>query len=1035
MSETLADPERENLNAEWERQAEELLKRVADRVTAASLPVATYRFQFHKDFTFANAADLVPYLHDLGISHIYASPYLKARAGSTHGYDIVDPTQLNPEIGPESDYERMTTALHERGMGHLLDVVPNHMGVGSDENPWWQDVLENGPSSPYAVFFDIDWRPLKSDLQHKVLLPVLGAQYGAALEAGELQLHFGDGAFRLECYGRKYPLAPRSFATILRHRLDELQSRLTDDAASFEEFQSILTAISHLPRPYDSDPKRVEERLREKEVIKRRLHRLSEDCATVRQFIAENLEYFNGRQGEAASFDPLDALLQEQSYRLAYWRAAGDEVNYRRFFDVNELAAVSMERPDVFAKTHEFVFRLLDEGKVDGLRIDHADGLYAPTEYLWQLQKARCLQLCRREFEAEEHPGVTWEELSPVVDAKFDSRRRDGWNGPEMRPLYLVVEKILEGKETLPADWPVNGTTGYEFLNEVNWLFVDRAGEKAFDQCYAKFIGEHIDFEDLIYRSKRLIMNVSMAGEMHALGYKLDRISEQHRHSRDFTLSGLTHSLRDLVACFPVYRCYTTPGGVLGRDKKYIEQAVARARQRSPYVGGAEFDFIRDLLMLKLPAADDPKSHAGSGYDHEAVLRFIGRLQQFTGPVTAKAVEDTAYYNYHRLISLNEVGGDPRQFGADVDGFHQFNVRKLQSHPRALSATETHDAKRGEDTRVRIDVLSELPKRWKENVTRWARWNKRKKVTVAGKPAPSRNDEYLIYQTLIGTWPFESPTGDALAAYVDRLSQYMTKALREGKVSSSWISPNEAYEQAIREFLTAILVDDPPSAFRTDFEPLAREVAWCGILNSLGQQLLKVTAPGVPDIYQGTELWDFSLVDPDNRRPVDYGLRQRGLQEIQERTQRDRAGFVSELIQAPHDGRIKMFVLLEALEQRRRRSELFTTGEYLPLTIRGANAEHLCAFARRAGEQIAVVVIPRLLYKRGIRPENLPLGTDWWSGTEIALPMEMRNREWRHAFTGELLHSDRQAVLSAAETLQRFPVALLMHDPHETHSH
>ncbi|MGE0757199.1 MAG: malto-oligosyltrehalose synthase [Pirellulaceae bacterium] len=1008
----------------------EVVRRVQEIIEQTPLPVATYRLQFSRDFTFADATKLVPYLHNLGISHVYASPYLRSTKGSQHGYDIVDHTRLDPELGTDADFHALVGALRAHRMGHLLDLVPNHMGIGSDENSWWQDVLENGPSSPYAGFFDIDWKPLKPDLTNKVLLPVLGDQFGAVLESQQLVLQYADGAFTLQYYGRSFPIAPRSYAMILKHRLEELQRRLGEDHPHLLEYQSIVTSIGHLPGRDVVDPQSVLERQREKEVVKRRLQRLGDESPLVLQFIRENVAEFNGRAGDARSFDLLDALLNDQAYRLSYWRVAADEVNYRRFFDVNELAAVCMENPQVFERTHARVMQLLYDGQLDGLRIDHADGLYDPTGYLWDLQRCRFRQLCRKVWlELRDTTGLAATEPSPdecekwlrVFDKdreEFGARRQSGQPTPLSRPVYIVVEKILEGEEPLPGDWPVHGTTGYEFLNMVNGWFVCGRHDRQFDRIYRQFTRERRDFEELVYHSKRLIMRVSMAGELNLLGHQLDRLSEHDRRSRDFTENGLTHALREIVACFPVYRTYTREPRVLERDQRYIHQAVSRAKQRNPAVSQAVFDFIQDVLSLKYCESASPGVQA-------SVLEFVRRLQQFTGPVMAKSVEDTAFYNFHRLISLNEVGGNPQQFGMETEDFHAFNLSRLRNQPAALSATATHDTKRGEDTRARINVLSEMPQRWKDHVLRWARWNKRKKTKVDGEPAPSRADEYLLYQTLVGTWPFEAPRGPALTEYLARLHQYMTKALREGKAHSSWIAPNEAYERATLDFLTAILADEPLTGFRTDFEPFATQVAWAGIWNSLSQTLLKLVSPGVPDVFQGTELWDFSLVDPDNRRPVDYARRSEILTELDTPAEGSpsRAERARELVAAAPDGRIKLYLMAAVLRWRREHPELFAAGDYIAHETRGQHARQLLALTRRSGDLAFTAVVPRWTTTLCEAPGQPPLGLACWEDTQVVLSGDLATWHWRDLITGRDFAG---AALEVGEVLGDFPVGVLV---------
>lgn len=1013
--------------------ADEILRAVQRTIHELRRPRATYRVQFNREFTFRDAAELVPYWDALGISDVYASPYLKAVTGSTHGYDIVDHSTLNPDLGTADDFESFTAALDAHEMGHILDFVPNHMGVGTDENTWWQDVLENGPGSRYASFFDIDWNPLKPDLEYKVLLPVLGEQFGQVLESGQLRLEFSEGAFYVRYYNRRFPIAPTSFATVLRHRLDELTAKMPPDDPHFLEYQSILTALAHLPSRTETDPVQLEERNREKEIIKRRLQRLNDECPPLGDWIRENVALFNGREGDPRSFDLLDGLLDEQSYRLSFWRVAADEINYRRFFDVNELAAVCMERPEVFESAHAYVFRLLQQGQLDGLRIDHADGLYDPTAYLWQLQERRFLQLCRDEFErrfgapADDQPdrddlspSIAWPELETTLKERFAALRATDPCSPVLCPLYLVVEKILERNERLPDNWPIHGSTGYDFLNDVNGLFVSGANLKASNAVYAKFVGGKPNFSEIVYEAKRLILRASMSSELHMLGHYLDRISERNRWTRDFTLHGLIQALREVVACFPVYRTYTVGSGVLERDRRYVEQAVARAKRRSPETSGAVFDFVRDVLLLQGADAlsDDERRERQS---------FIGRFQQFTGPMMAKAVEDTSFYRFNRLVSLNEVGGDPERFGVGVAEFHQHNLERQSQRPFAMLATTTHDTKRSEDVRARIDVLSEIPEEWRRRTSHWTRWNKRKKCKVDGELAPSRNDEYLLYQALLGTWPFDPPHGDALQMYVARIQQYMTKAAREAKSVSSWIAPNEAYERAILDFIEAILCDDPMSAFRSDFEPFAREIATCGMWNALGQTLLKLTSPGVPDIYQGTELWEFSLVDPDNRHKVDYEARRRMLDELNTRRKEpaDRKSLAAELVAAAADGRIKMLIHLEALEFRRRFPELFTSGEYVPVQTAGSRADQICAFIRRTKIDVALVVVPRLMAQVSEPPRAAPVGSEIWSDTTLLLPGEFKHVRWKNLLTGEETAAGEEASLAVREVLRTFPVGLL----------
>lgn len=1004
-----------------------ILTSVSQYLMSRRCPGATYRVQFNQKFTFRQATDLVAYWQELGITDCYASPYLKATTGSRHGYDIVDHSKLNPELGSDADFQAFVAELRRYGMGHIQDFVPNHMGMASNDNIWFQDVLENGPSSQYATYFDIDWHPLKTDLEFKVLLPVLGNQFGRVLEDQELRLTFRDGSFQLHYFDRRFPIAPRSFELILRHRLDALTSRLGPDDHQLLEFQSILRAISHLPLRHEMSLERREERTREKEVIKRRLQRLCDECPEISQFINENVSLFNGQRGVPRSFDLLDQLLQEQAYRLSFWRVAADEINYRRFFDINELAAICMESPEVFSHTHRLVLRLLEDGHLEGLRIDHADGLFDPTAYLWQLQECRFLQLCRTHFQqlCRSDESIAWSEVEVHLRHRFAELREGRLPSPLLRSLYIVVEKILERTEELPDDWPVHGTTGYEFLNCVNGLFVDSTRTRELDAAYAKFIGQKLDFEEMVYEAKRLILKVSMSSELHVLGHQLDRISERNRWTRDFTRHGLIQALREVIACFPVYRTYTVARRILSRDQGYVQQAITKAKLRNPAVSSEVFDFIRSVLL-----------HVGdeSITEDEWTQRqeFVGRFQQFTGPMMAKSVEDTAFYRFHRLISVNEVGGDPKRLGVSIEEFHQQNLERQRHHPLGMLTTSTHDTKRSEDVRARIDVLSEIPTEWKNAVLRWARWNQVANYALDGNAVPSRNDEYLLYQTLVGAWPLLPPDHNELHRFILRIQQYMIKAVREAKQVSSWIAPNAEYEYALNRFIETILKDCRQNRFRRDFEVFVRRVSPSGLWNSLSQTLLKLTSPGVPDIYQGTELWDFSLVDPDNRRTVDYATRRRLLQDLladAEAHPKERRGFARQLVTEARDGRIKLYTIAQTLRIRRQRSPLFNAGEYIPLKAVGHGRDHVCAFARHAGKQWSVTAVPRLVASRVRNWDDAPIGPDFWQDTKLVFPNGLVIPPLRNAFTDEkVIVSAPANDLLVADVLQDFPVAFLVNE-------
>jgi len=956
------------------------------------VPSATYRLQFHAGFTFRDAARLVPYLDRLGITHCYCSSYLQAVAGSLHGYDVADPTAFNTEIGTEEDYRAFVEALGAAGMGQILDIVPNHMGIARSCNPWWQDVLENGPSSRHARVFDIDWQPVNQALQDKVLLPILGDQYGAVLERQEMGLGYRDGTFSIRYFETALPVAPRSYPRILRHRLDTLIADLGEEHAAVIELLSIITSLDRLPARTDLDPASISERQREKEVAKRRLSTLVSDSAEVRAFVEENVRLFNGELGDPASFDLLDQLLGEQAYRVAHWRVASEEINYRRFFDINELAAVRTEDPTVFEEMHQLVFRLLADGSVQGLRVDHVDGLYDPGDYLRRLQQ---------------HAQVL------------------GAASPD-RPFYIVVEKILALDEPLPADWPVAGTTGYEFANELNGLFVDRKNGRAFDELYRRFTGDRTAFAEVVYRQKRLIMQIGMASQVNNLAHRLNRLSETNRHYRDFTLYSLTHAIREIIACFPVYRTYVVAGDapVSERDQMYVERAVAQAKRRNPAATVLAFDFIRDLLLKR--AGHIPEAHAGE------YARFVTQFQQTTSPVTAKGIEDTALYLYTRLASLNEVGGEPSRFGVPPAHLHEWLERRQEEFPAALSATSTHDTKRGEDVRARINVLSELPGAWKAALAQWSRLNRRRRTVVEGQPAPDRNEEYLLYQTLVGTWPPEAIGQAPGAEYVERICAYMVKAVREAKRNSSWLNPRPAYEDAVTGFVRAVLDPVAGEAFLAELHPLAERVAHAGVWNSLAQTTIKIAGPGIPDFYQGTELWDLTLVDPDNRRPVDYALRCRMLEELASGGGAPlSAERLADLIAHRLDARIKLYTVHRALCTRRESPDVFQRGRYRPVAASGARASHVFAFARVLDDvpagggtrRVAIAVVPRLTTSLSADAVTPPIGAVW-GDTRIVLPDDLPPLAVTDVFSGAAHLTDARDI-AVGDLLARFPVALL----------
>jgi len=958
------------------------------------VPAATYRCQLNKLFTLEHAAALVEYLDALGITDFYSSPFLMARPGSLHGYDVTDQTRFNPEIGDEASFERLSNELKKHGMGLLVDVVPNHMCVSHPSNRWWWDVLENGPSSPYAPFFDIEWHPPRTEVANKVMLPVLGDQFGLVLERKEIQLTYSDGEFHVDFWGTPFPLAPRTWTLILEPAVARVREKLGRADERLEEFESIITALSHLADHTETDEARVQERRREKDVIRRRLSTLTESSSEVADSIREAIEHMNGATGDPRSFDRLERLLEGEPYRLSFWRVAMDEINYRRFFDINDLAAIRVEDPEVFSTVHALIFDLIGRGRVTGLRIDHPDGLFEPEKYFRFVQ-----------------------------DAAMSRIGPNGNGNPEgaQRTFYLAAEKILTGNEQLRAAWAVEGTTGYSFLNQLNGVFIDRTRDKAFLQLYRRFTGIAPQFEDLVFDSKRLILQVTMSSELNTLARALDRLSEQHRWYRDFTLASLTDALREVVAAFPVYRTYIRADDKEPdpEDRRQIDLAINEAMTRNPAISGSVFEFIRNVLLLRHPEGLDDAQRAERH-------RFAMRFQQLTAPVMAKGVEDTAFYRYYPLASLNEVGGSPERFGVSVTAFHRRNLIRARVWPRAMSTTSTHDTKRGEDVRARLNVLSEMPAEWFRAIRRWREMNRPGKTLMDGEWMPGANEEYLFYQSLVGTWPLAPMDAEAHACYVARIQGYMEKALHEAKVHTSWISPNAEYEQAVRRFIDRALDPSPGNAFLEDFQSFHGPIARAGIWNSISQVLLKIASPGVPDFYQGNELWCFDLVDPDNRRPVDFAVRRRMLEKLQSPAA-GRAALLDKLAAHPCDGGIKMYVTSQALQLRRAHRELFAQGAYLPLATSGSRANSAIAFARSLGNATAVAIAGRF-FLRMLNGHPAPVG-DVWGNTELLLPGKLGCRRLTDVLSGETIEAEGREEHLAIPLTRAFahcPVALLL---------
>lgn len=938
-------------------------------MTRRTLPLATYRLQLNREFTFNQARAIVPYLARLGVSHVYSSPILKARPGSMHGYDVTDHTQLNPELGTREDFDAFIATLREHGLGLIVDIVPNHLGVMGGDNQWWLDVLENGPSARAAQYFDIDWHPARSSMRDRILVPILGEPYGKVLEKGELKLNFDaeTGSFYVCYYENRFPIDPREYPRIFATHQSLLDAHLPADDLDRGDFESLLTSFGHLPARNDTSPESIEIRYRDKEAHKRRLTRLLERSPAITKVIQAVVEALQGEVGKPSSFDPLHELLEAQAYRLSYWRVAVDEINYRRFFDVNNLAALRMDEKEVFDAAHALIFGLIDDGKIEGLRIDHSDGLYDPQAYFERLQRRYA-------------------------------------HDDDLRPLYVVTEKILAAHERLPENWLVHGTTGYEFAALATGWLVCSEEEARITRRYRSFTDESIDFDDLVYRTKKLVMGASLAAEVETLATQLDRIAQMDRHTADFTRASLREAIIEVIARFPVYRTYISQEGASDEDRRIVNWAIGIARGGSP-IEQSVFDFLRDVLLGDA-AVERPESR-------RAMLEFAMKFQQVTSPVTAKGVEDTAFYRFNRLICLNEVGSEPRRFGVSTAAVHQANLERAKSWPYAMLASTTHDTKRSEDVRARIAVISELPDHWKLHLSRWSRLNASKRREVNGSAAPSRTDEYMLYQTLAGFW---EPNIDS-AVLIERLQEYLIKAAREAKKSTSWLTPSAQYEKALCDFAAQLLDNPERNAFLRDFNTFVEPIRFFGGLNSLIQTVLKLASPGVPDIYQGTERLSLSLVDPDNRRPVDYEQGEQWLQRVE---QSDGVSLLSDVSAA------KLWVTWKLLRLRQRWKAVFAGGGYTPLQVEGEKCEHVIAFARSHEEHTAIIVLPRWCARLRAGAMELPLGDATWGDTAVIAPL---NGSFTDEFTGRTFEPDggiEDRRLRLGSLLESFPMAVLV---------
>ena len=924
------------------------------------IPSATYRLQFNRAFNFKEAAEVIPYLAASGISHVYASPVFKARPGSAHGYDIVDPLQVNCDCGGYDDLRQLRAEVEKRGMFWLQDIVPNHMAFDSD-NSLLVDVLEHGERSPYFHYFDIDWNHTDESMKGRLLAPFLGKFYAECLESGEITLQYADGNLSIRYYNLRFPCRIESYAEVFEHNLNILEQRLSGQQSNFIKLLGALQLLKTL-----TSSQAIDSFTSQMSHAKKMVWNQYCENSIIKQFIDENIAFYNGSTGAPESFNELDRFISKQLFRLSFWKVAAEEINYRRFFTVNDLISLRVEDETVFEHTHALIFRLIAEGYVNGIRIDHIDGLYDPLTYLKRMR-----------------------------DKAGDS--------------YLVVEKILATKECLPATWPVQGTTGYDFLNIVNGIFCHRDNKTAMSAVYKRFIDRYFDYEDILCDRKRLILGKHMAGNIDNLAQFIKKISSQDRHGRDITLYGLRRALVEVMAHFPVYRTYISNELNSDADQAYIKDAIRKAKTKTPGLI-YELSFIERFLLLQYDSSLPEE-------DKREWVAFAMNFQQYTGPLMAKGFEDTFLYIYNRLISLNEVGSNPQLFGCSIKEFHEFNERKLRTFPLSMNATSTHDTKRGEDVRARINVLSELTKEWEAQIKSWSKINRAKKRKINNQYIPDANDEYLLYQTLIGAYPFDG----GQAHFTDRIKEYIIKAVREAKVHTAWIKPDTAYEEACSAFVENILTPSAENQFLREFIPFQQEIAFYGIFNSLAQTLLKITCPGIPDFYQGTELWELNLVDPDNRRPVDFKKRQSLLQDIIHRAQTNLLELVSELLAAKEDARIKLFLIYRALKARNEAIELFQKGTYLPLMAEGKHKNCVIAFARSYDQRWSITVAPRF-FTMLVQPGVYPLGERVWQETSIVLP-DNAPEFWQDAITGQQISGGRNLLLGSL--LEHFPVALL----------
>jgi (1->4)-alpha-D-glucan 1-alpha-D-glucosylmutase len=934
-----------------------------------AVPTATYRLQLTPSFGFDAATAIVPYLQALGITHVYASPFLKARAGSSHGYDVVDHGALNPELGGEEALRRLCAALAQADMGLIFDFVPNHMGVLYADNPWWLDVLEWGPKSPFANSFDIDWQSLPGHPRGGALVPILGRSYGEALEAGEIELRYDatEGSFSAWYYEHRLPIGPNRYGEILQKVV--LEAGANDQPAGWK----LLELATRYRGP--NNPSREAAPAFKSELAA---------VTGAEAIIERGLKAYRPAAGGTAAVLHLHGLLERQYYRLAHWQLAGSEINYRRFFDINALAGLRVEDPATFAAIHVLVRRLIANGQLQGLRLDHIDGLRDPHQYFRRLQ--RLIEVAAGSAHPHENAAG-----SPLPQRRAEGER-----------FYVVVEKILAEGERLPRFAGVAGTTGYEWLNLISGLLLDGRGLSALDRTWREASGENRSFDEILIEAKRRVITNILASEFTVLARLLARIAAGHYSTRDYAPERLRAALELFILHFPIYRTYITPSGPSREDRAIIEAALARARADWFGPDVAIFDFLRDALTLDLIA------RGRSGYSIARDRLFAFKVQQFTGPMMAKSLEDTAFYRYHRLLALNEVGGNPAAGALSVEAFHGRMAERVAKWPHGMTATATHDTKRGEDARARLLALSELAQEWDERVRAWRALNAAHVAPIGASQIPTAAHQYMLYQALLGAWPLSSMD----ASFVERMRGYAIKAAREGKQRTSWIAPDEIYERGLVDFLDRLLDRERSAAFLESFDEFARRAALLGALNSLTQVALKAMMPGVPDFYQGTELWDLSLVDPDNRRPVDFAARASLLRSLAT------APDWRALAESWQDGHLKFALARALLALRGDLPELFTEGAYRPLAVIGPHHDEIVAFARVRGTSAVIVVAGRHFARASDNGRRWPRGDCWDASISLQNFSELRD-----AIAHDKSRTGPQ--LAIADLFAHIPVAVL----------